>query len=34
MEQRLEHIEAELAELRAAIRKLAESLGEGGLLGQ
>lgn len=34
MEERLEHIEAELAELRAAIRKLAEALGESSLLGE
>jgi uncharacterized protein len=34
LEERLEHVEAELAALRAAIRKLAESLGEGGLLGE
>jgi uncharacterized protein YceH (UPF0502 family) len=34
LEERLEHIEAQLAELRAAVRKLAESLGEGEILGQ
>jgi hypothetical protein len=34
LEERLEHIEAELAELRAAIRRLAEALGEGQVFGK